>query len=168
MGIRAARGNNAPRLSPTRPAVNHAFNDLAVYSFFIASLSTVYCLRLRSALEYLQSCATSAARRMTMKTTRTHLHQGQVTALLALAFVFAGWQCPARAQELTPDIASKTQQTPVGRTVWHHVGRVFVNPATGKFVYVGYLVHIDPIDGSLFNGSPSESAAHFTFSTDLA
>jgi hypothetical protein len=35
-------------------------------------------------------------------------------------------------------------------------------------VYVGYLVEIDPIDGSLFNGSPSESTAYFTFSTDLA
>ena len=67
-----------------------------------------------------------------------------------------------------PNAAPKTQQTPAGRTVWHHVGRVFLNPTTGKFVYVGYLVHIDPINGSLFNGSPSESTAYFTFSTDLA
>jgi hypothetical protein len=48
------------------------------------------------------------------------------------------------------------------------VGRVFLNPNTFQFVYVGYLVGIDPIDGSLFNGSPSESTAYFTFSTDLA
>jgi hypothetical protein len=102
-----------------------------------------------------------------MRTIKTHLHRRQLTALLALAFVFAGWQCPARAQEFTPDTASKTQQTPAGRIVWHHVGRIFVNPTTGKFVYVGYLVHIDPIDGSLFNGSPSESTAYFTFSTDV-
>jgi hypothetical protein len=105
---------------------------------------------------------------MTMRAIRTLLHQRPATALLALAVVFAGWQCPTRAQEFTPDTALKTQQTPAGRIVWHHVGRVFVNPTTGKFVYVGYLVNIDPIDGSLFNGSPSESTAYFTFSTDVA
>jgi hypothetical protein len=55
--------------------------------------------------------------------------------------------------------ALKRQQTPTGRVVWDHVGRVFLNPNTGQFVYVGYLVGIDPIDGSLFNGPPSESTA---------
>jgi hypothetical protein len=104
---------------------------------------------------------------MTMRIT-TLLHQAPTTALLALAVAFAGWQCPARAQGLAPDTASKRQQTPTGRIVWQHVGRVFVNPTTGQFVYVGYLVHIDPIDGSLFNGSPSESTAYFTFSNDVA
>lgn len=101
-----------------------------------------------------------------MRTIRTLLPP--TTALLALAFVFAGWQCPASAQGYTPDTTSKTQQTPTGRVVWQHVGRVFVNPTTGQFVYVGYLVHIDPIQTSLFNGSPSESTAYFTFSTDVA
>src|ERR1700676_828751 len=127
MGIRAARGNNAPRLSPTRPAVNHAFNHLAVYSFSIASLSTVYCLRLRSALEFSPTCAPSAARRMTMRTLKTLQHQRPTAALLTLAIVFAGWQCPARAQEINPNTAQKTQQTPAGRTVWHNGGRFFVN-----------------------------------------
>lgn len=103
-----------------------------------------------------------------MRTIRTLLDRKPTIALLALALVFAGWQCPARAQESTSNAARKTQQTPTGRIVWHHVGRVFLNPNTGQFVYVGYLVGIDPIDGSLFNGSPSESTAYFTFSTDLA
>jgi hypothetical protein len=102
-----------------------------------------------------------------MRSIRTLLHQRPTATLLTLAVVFAGWQCPARAQEFMPNTALKTQQTPTGRIVWQHVGRIFVNPTTGQFVYVGYLVHIDPIDGSLFNGSPSESTAHFTFSTDL-
>ena len=102
-----------------------------------------------------------------MKSIRTLLSQRPTATLLTLAVVFAGWQCPARAQEFMPDATQKTQQTPTGRIVWHHVGRVFLNPNTGGFVYVGYLVHIDPVDGSLFNGSPSESAAYFTFSTDL-
>jgi len=103
-----------------------------------------------------------------MRSIRTLLHQRTTTALLALAVVFAGWQWPARAQGFMPNTGLKTQQTPTGRIVWHHVGRVFVNPNTGQFVYVGYLVHIDPIDDSLFNASPSESTAYFTFSTDLA
>ena len=103
-----------------------------------------------------------------MRSIGTLLHQRPVTALLALAVVFAGWQCPARAQESMQSAALKTQQTPAGKIVWHHVGRVFLNPATFQFVYVGYLVHIDPISGSLFDGPPSESTAYFTFSTDLA
>ena len=103
-----------------------------------------------------------------MRSIRTLLQQRPAIALLALAVVFAGWQCPARAQGFMPNTAQKTQQTPTGRIVWHHVGRVFLNPNTFQFVYVGYLVHIDPIDGSLFNGPPSESTAYFTFSTDLA
>jgi hypothetical protein len=103
-----------------------------------------------------------------MRTISTLLHPRPAIALLAFAVVFAGWQCPARAQGFVPNAALKTQQTPAGRIVWHHVGRVFLNPTTFQFVYVGYLVGIDPIDGSFFNGPPSESTAYFTFSTDLA
>jgi hypothetical protein len=75
---------------------------------------------------------------------------------------------PGTAQGFPQEAALHAQQTPTGRTVWHHVGRVFVNPNTGQFVYVGYLVNTDAINGSLFNGSPSDSTAHFTFSTDVA
>jgi hypothetical protein len=89
-------------------------------------------------------------------------------SLLVLAFALAGWQSQAQAQDATSDTVGKTQETPAGRIVWSHVGRVFVNPSNGQFVYVGYLVHIGGIDSSLFNGSPSESTAHFTFSTDIA
>jgi hypothetical protein len=102
-----------------------------------------------------------------MRSIRTLLHPRLTAALLTLAIVFAVWQCPARAQESMQSAALKTQQTPAGRTVWHHVGRLFVN-SNGGFVWAGYLVHIDPIDGSLFDGSPSESTAYFTFSTDAA
>jgi hypothetical protein len=99
-----------------------------------------------------------------MRAIRTLLYQRPATALLAFAVILAGWQCPARAQGFMPDTAMKTQPIPAGRTVWQHVGRVFVN-SNGQFVYAGYLGHIDPIDSSLFNGSPSESTAYFTFST---
>jgi hypothetical protein len=96
---------------------------------------------------------------------RNHL---AVSALLALTCALAGWQSQASAQDVTPDTAWKAQRTPTGRIVWQHIGRVYVDPTNGNFVYVGYLVHIDAIDSSLFNGSPSESTAYFTFSTGVA
>ena len=79
-----------------------------------------------------------------MRTIRTLLQQRPAIALLALAVVFAGWQCPARAQESTQSAALKTQQSPAGKTVWHHVGRVFLNPNTGQFVDP-QVVHNDDI-----------------------
>lgn len=64
--------------------------------------------------------------------------------------------------------ASLTQSlTPTNATVWQHVGRVYLDPNTGKAVYAGYLVHIYGITSSLFSGAPSESTAYFTFSTDV-
>jgi hypothetical protein len=90
------------------------------------------------------------------------------TLLFVLAVLLAGSQCPARSQELTPDAVGKALQSPTGQIVWHHVARLYVNPQTGRFVYVGYLPLIDPINGSLFDGAPSEKSAYFTFSTDVA
>ena len=78
-----------------------------------------------------------------MRSIRTLLHQRPTATLVMLALVFAGWQCPARAQEFMPNTAQKTQPTPTGRIVWQHVGRVFLNRNTFQFVYVGYLVGID-------------------------
>jgi hypothetical protein len=56
---------------------------------------------------------------------------------------------------------------PANQVVWQHVGRVYLNPHTGKAVWAGYVVHLTGITSSLFNGSPSESTAYFTFSTDI-
>jgi hypothetical protein len=56
---------------------------------------------------------------------------------------------------------------PASEVVWQHVGRVYLNPNTGKALYVGYLVHIEGITSSLFNGPPGEATAYFTFSTDV-
>jgi hypothetical protein len=103
----------------------------------------------------------------TMKTIFQGNH-ATASALLALTFALAGSQCPARAQDAMANAASKMRQTQSGEIVWHHVGRVYLNPTNGQFVYTGYLVHIDGIDTSLFNGAPSESTAYFTFSTDVA
>jgi len=57
--------------------------------------------------------------------------------------------------------------TPTNSLVWQHVSRLYLDPYTGKALYVGYLVHLSGISSSLFSGSPSESTAYFTFSTDV-
>lgn len=63
---------------------------------------------------------------------------------------------------------SQAQESiPAARVVWQHTGRIYLNPKTGKAVYVGYVVHIDGMTSSLFNGTPSEATAFFTFSTDV-
>jgi len=64
-------------------------------------------------------------------------------------------------------IASVQAETPTNATVWQHVGRLYLDPNTGKALYVGYLVHMYGVTNSLFDGSPSESTAYFTFSTDV-
>ena len=40
-------------------------------------------------------------------------------------------------------------------------------PIPARPVYAGYLVHLYGINSSLFDGSPSQSTAYFTFSTDV-
>jgi hypothetical protein len=64
-------------------------------------------------------------------------------------------------------VAFAEEGTPAAEVVWQHVGRIYLNPNTGHAVYAGYVVHINGITSSLFNGSPSEATAYFTFSTDV-
>lgn len=77
--------------------------------------------------------------------------------LAALAMLLFG----SFARSETPE------STPAAEVVWQHVGRIYLNPNTGKAVYAGYLVHINGMTSPLFNGSPSEATAFFTFSTDV-
>ena len=64
--------------------------------------------------------------------------------------------------------ASQAQEAvPAAQVVWQHVGRVYLNPNTGQAVWAGYIVHINGIKPSLFNGVPSETTAYFTFTTDV-
>jgi hypothetical protein len=56
---------------------------------------------------------------------------------------------------------STDERTLTSEVVWQHVGRVYLNPSTGKAVWVGYLVHINEFSSSLFNGSPSVATAYF-------
>ena len=97
-----------------------------------------------------------------MYTIRTMLQQVKFVRafpLIAFALIAQGWQCQSRAQELQP--------IPANQVVWQHVGRIYLNPQTGKAVYAGYLAHIAGLPNSLFDGAPSERSAHFTFSTDV-
>lgn len=73
---------------------------------------------------------------------------------------------PNNFVRLTP-VAFAEEGIPAAEVVWQHVGRVYLNPKTGQAVWAGYLVHINGINSSLFNGSPSEATAYFTFSTDV-
>jgi hypothetical protein len=113
-----------------------------------------------------------------MKTIRNMLQRTTQTpafAFLVFTFAIAGWHCQSKAQEVTPashivsDMATSEapERTAASEVVWQHVGRLYLNPNTGKAVYAGYLVHINGITSSLFNGSPSETTAFFTFSTDV-
>src|SRR5215469_11914919 len=81
--------------------------------------------------------------------------QALIVALSALTIALFGIVAPSQAQ------------VPAAQVVWQHVGRVYVNPNTGKAVYTGYLVHVNGLPSSLFNGAPSEATAYFTFSTDV-
>ena len=84
--------------------------------------------------------------------------------LAASSILLLGALAPSEAQDSPP------LPVPATQVVWQHVGRFYLNPTTGQAVYAGYLVHLNPISNSgvsLFNGSPSESTAYFTFSTDV-
>ena len=83
---------------------------------------------------------------------------GMVFAVLAIV--------PNNLVRLTP-VAFAQAGLPAAEVVWQHVGRVYLNPNTGKAVWAGYVVQINGINSSLFNGTPSEATAYFTFSTDV-
>jgi hypothetical protein len=86
-------------------------------------------------------------------------------AIAATALLFLGCLQPIRAQKEVPARAQK--EVPAAQTVWQHVGRIYFNLQTGKAIYAGYVVRLNGVSESLFNGSPSESSAYFTFSTDV-
>jgi hypothetical protein len=48
---------------------------------------------------------------------------------------------------------------------WYVTGRVYVDTA-GAIRDVGYFLHLQGLHGPLFDGTPSESAAHFTFQSE--
>lgn len=88
-----------------------------------------------------------------------------VRALTGVAFSLLAF-VPNNLVPLTT-VAFAQERIPAAEVVWQHVGRIYLNPNTGKAVYAGYVVHLNGVTSSLFNGSPSEATAYFTFSTDV-
>jgi hypothetical protein len=76
----------------------------------------------------------------------------------ALAALVAGWACVAEAQPI-----------PSSAVVCYLIGRFYFDPNTGKGEVGGYFSDINGIGASdsLFNGTPSERTAFFTFHTTL-
>ena len=55
-----------------------------------------------------------------------------------------------------------------GQVLYHYVGRVKLNFATGTATILGYFTHLEgvPASASMFSGAPGESTAYFTFRAD--
>jgi hypothetical protein len=93
-----------------------------------------------------------------MNKTRSTSQWTSLALLAGLTILLFGFFAPAAAQ---------VGKTPANHVVWQHVGRIYLNPDTGKAIYAGYLVHINGISTSLFSGPPGEGTAYFTFKTDV-
>jgi hypothetical protein len=85
------------------------------------------------------------------------------TKLFVASLLFAGTLLPSSSFSQLDE--GKT--IPGSRVVWHTVGRVFLNPMTGKGEVVGYFTHIEGVPASFFTGVPSETTASFTFRSDV-
>jgi hypothetical protein len=77
----------------------------------------------------------------------------------ALTAMMIGWLSAAEAQPI-----------PSSAVVCYLVGRLYLDPTTGNAEVGGYFTDINGIGASdsLFNGTPSESTAFFTFHTTLS
>jgi hypothetical protein len=81
-----------------------------------------------------------------------------LTCALALAAFVSGFYSPAEAQ-----------QTPSAAVACYFGGRAFLNSPVngGQGEVVGYFTNINGIPGPLFNGTPIEKTAFFTFRSDV-
>ena len=64
---------------------------------------------------------------------------------------------------------AQAQPTPSSAVACYFVGRGYLNPVNGQGEVIGYFTEINGIGASdvLFNGSPSENTAFFTFRSDV-
>jgi hypothetical protein len=75
---------------------------------------------------------------------------------VALALLASGLANPVEAEP-----------TGGGDLVAHYVARIYIDPSTGQAQCVGYFTDIAGITASLFNGTPGEETAYFTFRSDV-
>jgi hypothetical protein len=87
--------------------------------------------------------------------------------ILALALtVLLGVSLIPHSAEAQQRASAETQQIPSSAVACYSVGRAFLN-ASGQGEVVGYFTNINGIPGPLFNGSPRETTALFTFSSNV-
>ena len=89
-----------------------------------------------------------------------------VQAWILASFALLGGFCsPAQAQQRS---WAEAQQIPAAAVACYFVGRAFLN-VNGQGQVVGYFTDINGIGSSdtLFNGSPSEQTAFFTFRSNV-
>jgi len=61
----------------------------------------------------------------------------------------------------------EAQPTGAGGLVAHYVARIYIDPGTGHAQCVGYFTNIAGITAPVFNGTPGEGTAYFTFRSDV-
>src|ERR1700730_2463982 len=84
-----------------------------------------------------------------------HFHR--TARIFAQAFaILIGWLSSVEAQQI-----------PSSAVACYFVGRGYLNPSNGQGEVVGYFTNITGISGLLFNGSPSEQTAFFTFRSNV-
>ena len=86
-------------------------------------------------------------------------------ALTAMVVLLGGFICLSDAQTTSSE-RPDTQGSASSGVACYFVGRAYLN-TTGQGQVVGYFTNIKGISRSLFNGSPSEASAFFTFRSDV-
>ncbi len=84
-----------------------------------------------------------------------HPLRGKHSLVVAFAVLLAGFLHQLEAHAV-----------PASGVACHFVGRAYLNPG-GQGEVVGYFSDITGISGALFNGTPGESTAFFTFRSDV-
>ena len=86
--------------------------------------------------------------------------------ILASSALLGGVCSPAQAQQRP---WAEAQQIPAGAVACYFVGRAFLSADLSQGEVVGYFTDINGIGASetLFNGSPSETTAFFTFRSNV-
>ena len=69
------------------------------------------------------------------------------------------------AATLSTAAMAQNSPAPAGQVVVDSVNRLYLNPVTTQVLLTGYFASIEGLPGPLFSGVPSESTAHFTWSS---
>src|SRR5207244_29308 len=79
------------------------------------------------------------------------------TALFGIAGCFAQLSNPV---PVSPPYPAPTNNSEIA---WFWNGRTGYNPANGEFLQFGYITILNGCNSKIFNGTPGEGTAYFTF-----